>query len=522
MSPPLFSSTFIDLQLNHLPTAAPVAIPMKKQFLTVVLLLPLLAVAQPKAKKAPASASHSGTALADRDKQTIIADLDKRFPDYAGISKQIWDFAELGYQEEKSSALLAAELTKEGFTVEKGVACMPTAFVATYGSGKPVIGILGEYDALPGLATEAKAELTPIAGQKGGHGCGHNLFGTASAAAAIEAKDWLKKSGHSGTIKMYGCPAEEGGSGKVYMVREGLFKDVDVVLHWHPGAQNEADAGSSLANISAKFRFRGIAAHAAASPERGRSALDGVEAMDYMVNMMREHIPSDTRIHYVITRGGEAPNVVPAFAEVYYYVRQEDRVILQSVWKRIEEAAEGAAKGTGTKVEWEVLGGVYNLLPNVTLAEVMHRNLKTVGGVNYTPEETAFAKKISSTFDRKVSIEEAATVKELQLRPGSATSGGSTDVGDVSWAVPTVGLSTSTWVPGSSAHSWQSTAASGMSIGQKGMLVAAKTLALTALDLYKTPALIEEARAEWLRKRGADFKYEALLGNRKPALDYRK
>ena len=246
--------------------------------------------------------------------------------------------------------------------------------------------------------------------------------------------------------------------------------------------------------------------------------------MNHMINLMREHIPSDTRIHYVITRGGEAPNVVPAFAEVYYYARHQDREILQSVWKRIENAAEGAAKGTGTQVTWEVLGGVYNLLPNVTLAEVMHQNLTTVGGVIYTPEETAFAQKISESFpsDQRVAITSAAQIKDFRDASASATSGGSTDVGDVSWTVPTVGLQTATWVPGSSAHSWQSTAESGMSIGQKGMLVAAKTLALTALDLFNSPALIEKARAEWQQKRGGDFKYEALLGDRKPALDYRK
>ncbi|GAB3571602.1 M20 family metallopeptidase [Spirosoma luteolum] len=508
---------------------------MRTSLLATALLLPALTLTQPgaaqpsaaqpgAAQPAPSKKSARTSAAPDRDKQTVLTNLDRRFAEYAGISKQIWDFAELGYQEEKSSLLLQEQLRKEGFTVEAGVAGIPTAFVATYGSGKPVIGILGEYDALPGLATEAKPDFTPIQGQKGGHGCGHNLFGTASVAAAVEVKDWLKASGHAGTVKIYGCPAEEGGSGKVYMVREGLFNGVDVVLHWHPGSQNAADAGTSLANKNAKFRFRGIAAHAAASPERGRSALDGVEAMDFMVNMMREHIPQDTRIHYVITKGGEAPNVVPAFAEVYYYARHKDRDILQSVWKRIENAAEGAAKGTGTKVEWEILGGVFNLLPNVTLAEAVHKNLKTVGGVTYTPDELAFAQKISETFGegQKVPVTNAALVKDFRDASETATSGGSTDVGDVSWAVPTVGLSTATWVPGSSAHSWQSTAASGMSIGQKGMIVAAKTLALTALDLYKTPALIEKAHAEWLQKRGADFKYEALLGNRKPALDYRK
>ena len=480
-------------------------------------MLPALTFAQ---VKKPAKTAAPAT---DRDKQAIIADLDRRMPEYAGISKQIWDFAELGYQEEKSALLLQEQLRKEGFEVQAGVAGIPTAFVATYGAGKPVIGILGEYDALPGLATEAKPDFTPIPNQKGGHGCGHNLFGTASVAAAVQVKNWLK-SGHAGTVKIYGCPAEEGGSGKVYMVREGLFNDVDVVLHWHPGAQNAADAGTSLANKNAKFRFRGIAAHAAASPERGRSALDGVEAMDMMVNMMREHVPQDTRIHYVITKGGDAPNVVPAFAEVYYYARHKDRDILQSVWKRIENAAEGAAKGTGTQVTWEILGGVFNLLPNVTLAEVMHANLTTVGGITYTPEETAFAETIRNTFpeDQRVPITNVALVKDFRDASESATSGGSTDVGDVSWTVPTVGLQTATWVPGSSAHSWQSTAASGMSIGQKGMIVAAKTLALTALDLYNNPALIEKAHAEWVQKRGVNFNYEALLGDRKPALDYRK
>lgn len=487
---------------------------MKKTFLLALTLVSFLGNAQKK--KATATP-------VDTDKQTVINNIDKRFDEYAGISKKIWDFAELGYMEEKSSLLLQEQLKKEGFQVQAGIAGIPTAFVATYGEGKPVIGILGEYDALPGLAQKAVPEVSPIPNQKGGHGCGHNLFGTASVAAAVEVKNWLVKTGQKGTIKIYGCPAEEGGSGKVYMVREGYFNDVDVVLHWHPGAQNSADAGTSLANKNAKFRFRGIASHAAASPERGRSALDGVEAMDMMVNMMREHIPQDTRIHYVITKGGEAPNVVPAYAEVYYYARHKDREILQSVWKRIENAAQGAALGTGTKVEWEILGGVYNLLPNVTLATAMHNNLAKVGGVVYNEEEKKFAITLSETLgEQKQPIENAALVKDFRDGSESATSGGSTDVGDVSWTVPTVGLQTATWVPGSSAHSWQSTAASGMGIGQKGMIVAAKTLACTALDLFKDQALIDKAKEEWLQKRGANFKYEALLGDRKPALDYRK
>jgi aminobenzoyl-glutamate utilization protein B len=324
-------------------------------------------------------------------------------------------------------------------------------------------------------------------------------------------------------VKIYGCPAEEGGSGKVYMVREGLFNDVDVVLHWHPWSQNGADAGTSLANVNGKFRFRGIASHAAGSPERGRSALDGVESMNYMINMMREHIPQDTRIHYIITKGGDAPNVVPAFAEVYYYARHKDRDIVKGIWARIEDAARGAALGTGTKVDWEILGGVFNILPNNTLAETMHQNLSIVGGVNYTEEEKAFAIKLGESLgNQKLPIENAAKINDYKSDNESATSGGSTDVGDVSWAVPTVGLRAATWVPGTSAHSWQSAATSGTSIGQKGMIVAAKTLACTALDLFKDQTIIEKAKAEWLKKRGVDFKYEALLGNRKPALDYRK
>ncbi len=457
------------------------------------------------------------------DKQTIISNIDSRFTEYAGMSKQIWDFAELGYQEEKSTVVLQELLRKEGFTVEAGVAGIPTAFVATYGEGKPIIGILGEFDALPGLSQEAVPELKPIIGQKGGHGCGHNLFGVASAAAAIEVKNWLKSTGQKGTVKIYGCPAEEGGSAKVYMVREGLFNDVDVVLHWHPWNQNGADAGTSLANINAKFRFRGIASHAAGSPERGRSGLDGVEAMDNMVNMMREHIPQDTRIHYVITKGGDAPNVVPAFAEVYYYARHKDRDIVKGIWARIEDAARGAALGTGTKVDWEILGGVFNILPNNTLAETMHQNLTLVGGVNYTEEEKAFAIKLGESLgNQKLPIENAAKINDYKSDNESATSGGSTDVGDVSWAVPTVGLRAATWVPGTPAHSWQSAATSGTTIGQKGMIVAAKTLACSAIDLFKDQTIIEKAKTEWLQKRGVDFKYEALLGNRKPALDYRK
>src|SRR5258705_4547839 len=285
---------------------------------------------------------------AQKTKPEVLKSIDSKYDFYSGIAQKIWGFAEVGFQETQSSALLQQTLKDAGFQIEAGVAGMPTAFIATYGSGKPVIGILGEYDALPGVAQEAVPELKPIDGQKAGHACGHHLFGTASTAAAIAVKEWLIANKKSGTIKFFGTPAEEGGSGKVYLVRDGFFNGVDAVFHWHPSNKNSAGYGTSLANKSGKFRFYGVASHAAASPERGRSALDAVEAMDMMVNMLREHVNDQTRIHYVITRGGEAPNVVPAFAEVYYYVRHPKPNEVKSTWERVLKAAQGASIGTQT------------------------------------------------------------------------------------------------------------------------------------------------------------------------------
>jgi aminobenzoyl-glutamate utilization protein B len=356
-------------------------------------------------------------------------------------------------------------------------------------------------------------------GANSGHACGHHLFGTGSVAAAIAVKEWMKETGQRGTIKLYGCPAEEGGAGKVYMVRAGLFAQSDVMLHWHPNDENTVAASSSLANKAGKFRFYGLASHAAASPERGRSALDAVESMNYMVNMMREHVPSSTRIHYVITNGGKAPNIVPDFAEVYYYIRSPNRNIVFDVWDRVEKAAEGAALGTGTKFKVELISGVYEILPNAYLAELMANNLKTVGGYVLSPTEIAFAKQLQQTPGMEVI--DLKTTNQVLLNHPDPSSGGSTDVGDVSWVVPTIGLGTATWVPGTSAHSWQAVASGGTSIGRKGMMVAAKTMALTALDLFKNPKMIQEATEEWTKKRGVDFQYKSLLGTRKPALNYR-
>ncbi|MGB5553268.1 MAG: amidohydrolase [Flavobacteriaceae bacterium] len=456
---------------------------------------------------------------AQKKADVIIKNLDDKSEQYGAIAQSIWELAEMGYQEEKSSALLQKTLSDAGFFIKTGVAGIPTAFIAEFGSGAPIIAIMGEYDALPGLSQEAVAEKKS-AGKAAGHACGHHLFGTASTAAAIATKDWMVANNTKGTIRFYGTPAEEGGSGKVYMVREGLFNDVDIALHWHPGAENEASAGAALANKSAKFRFHGVSAHAAGSPEKGRSALDGVEAMDMMVNMMREHIPQEARIHYVITEGGKAPNVVPDFAEVYYYARHGKRDVVIDIFDRIIKAAEGAALGTGTTMDFEMIGGTHELLPNLTLQKLMHDNLSKIGGIEYTPEEKAFADKIAITLGQKQA--DLSTAKEVQPYKTEARAYGSTDVGDVSFTVPTVGLGTATWVPGTPAHSWQAVAAGGTSIGKKGMMVAAKTLTLTAIDLFKDPKLVTTAKSEFLEARGANFKYIPLLGDRAPALDYRK
>lgn len=445
--------------------------------------------------------------------------LDGGYDQYKQVAMQIWDHAELGYKEVKSTALLQETLKKEGFSVEAGVADIPTAFVATYGSGQPVIGILAEFDALPGLAQQAVPEKKGIDGKAGGHGCGHHLFGTASVAAGISIKKLIEEKKLKGTIKVFGCPAEEGGSGKVYMVRAGLFNDVDVAIHWHPGAENGVTMTSALANSSAKFRFYGLSAHAAGAPDRGRSSLDAVESMNYMVNLMREHIPQETRIHYVITSGGKAPNVVPDFAEVYYYVRHPKREQVKQIFERVVTAAKAAAMGTETRMDYEIIGGTHDLLLNKTLGEAMQKNLEKVGGVKYTEEEIQFAQKIQSSFTYKApAISQADSVAPLKIETDAG--GGSTDVGDVSYAVPTVGLRAATWVPGTPAHSWQAVACGGTAIGAKGMMVAAKTMAMTAIDLFTNPELIQKSKDEFLKAKG-DYKYEALLGNRKPALNYR-
>ena len=447
----------------------------------------------------------------------ILKSIQENKSAYSSVAQQIWSYAEMGYQEEQSSALLQKTLKAEGFEITTGVAEIPTAFIASYGSGEPVIAVLGEFDALPGLSQKALPYKVSN-DAKAGHACGHHLFGTASAAAAIALKNYLIGQNMPGTIRFYGCPAEEGGSGKVYMTRAGLFDDVDIALHWHADSKNSAGIRPALANKSAKFRFYGVSAHAAGAPEKGRSSLDAVEAMNDMVNMMREHTSESTRIHYVITKGGEAPNVVPDFAEVYYYARHSTRNEVVDIFDRIVNAAKGAALGTGTSMEYEMIGGTHELLHNEILQKIVHKNLETVGGYSYTPAEKVFATKISESLGL---VLDTKFTEGVEPYSDKGKAGGSTDVGDVSFAVPTVGLRVATWVPGTPAHSWQAVAAGGTDIGNKGMMVAAKTLALTGMQLLDNPKIIKAAKEEFIKKRGVDFKYSPMLGDRKPALNYR-
>lgn len=485
---------------------------MKRILMTSLVLLSVQVIAQKKNKIDPA------TQQVNANKEAVLVALSNAYEADKKTALQIWEYAEVGYKEVKSAALHVQHLKDAGFTVETGVAGIPTAFVATYGTGSPAIGILAEYDALPGINQSASAQRDPIVGKNAGHACGHHLFGTASVSAGIAIKELMAAGKLNGTIKVFGTPAEEGGSGKVFLVRAGLFNNLDAVIHWHPDDLNAITTTSALANKSAKFKFYGISAHAAAAPDQGRSSLDAVEAMDNMVNMMREHVPQETRIHYVITNGGKAPNVIPDFAEVYYYVRHPKRKDVVEIFDRVVKAAEGAALGTGTTMKYDIIGGTHDLLINKTLAETMQANLDKVGGVNYTEAEIAFAKKIQPTMVAPVDIATAAQVKPLTyINEGNS---GSTDVGDVSYALPTVGLRAATWVPGTAAHSWQAVASGGTEIGTKGMLVASKTMAMTAIDLMSNPVLLAKAMEEFIKSKG-DYKYKALLGDIKPALNYR-
>jgi len=458
------------------------------------------------------------TPLPAQDKPSLYKSIESRGDSTWEAAIKIWGWAEPGYQETKSSSLLAGMLEQAGFDVRRGVAAIPTAFTATFGEGKPVIGILGEFDALPGLSQQATPRRAPREGVHYGHGCGHHLFGAASMSAAIAIAEQIKAGRLKGTVRFYGCPAEEGGSGKVFMVQAGLFQDCDAVLHWHPGSSNAAGDRSSLARMAVKFRFHGKAAHAAGAPEQGRSALDAVELTNHATQLLREHTPDLTRIHHVITAGGDAPNVVPAFSEVYYYVRHPRADIVRGLYERLVLCARAGALATGTELEIRFEGGIHPILPNNTLSTVTLANLQQLADLEYTPRETEFALRLREHLPRPRPLD---SIKRVISRSGEVGRG-STDVGDVSWAVPTTGFSTSCWVPGTPGHSWQAVACGGTSIARKGMQLAARVLAATAWDLYSDPDLLAAARVEHRRRVGQDPYRTLMHKGQEPPLDYRK
>ncbi len=412
---------------------------------------------------------------------------------FGRISRQIWENPELGFAERKSAALLASELRASGFRITEGVAALPTAFIAEWGEGKPVIAILGEYDALPGLSQNDLPERSPRVANAPGHGCGHNLFGSASALAAVAVKEEMQAKGLKGTIRFYGTPAEEGGGGKIFMIRAGLFRDVGMAFAWHPADFNAADNNSWLANISARITFTGRPAHAAAAPDAGRSALDAVELTLHAVNMLREHVPQETRIHYVITKGGAAANIVPDLAELSIIARHPDLRTLESIWERVKKCAQAGALATETEAAIRVTSSYANLVPIPALVSLVDRGLKAAGGVTYDEAERAFAARLQKTLENPRPLDESSKV----LPPRTALLSASSDVGDVSWTVPTAHMYAATFFPGVPFHTWQSTACAGTSAGRKGMVVAAKAIALSAVEAFESERLRTDIRKEF-------------------------
>ena len=450
------------------------------------------------------------------------------------ISDEIWGYAELGLVEEKSAKLLADELESHGFNVERGVGDMPSAFYGVWGGGEPVIGIMGEYDALPGISNKAVPRKEPLKEGAPGHGCGHNIHGTSGLAAAIALRYALEERGVRATVKFYGTPAEENYDGKVFMARTGIFDDVGACLSHHPGSMNTAGLGSSTAMNSVKFHYYGKTSHAAGSPEQGRSSLDAVELMNVGVNYMREHVIEKARIHYIIEEGGGQPNVVPDYARTWYYIRAPERDQVDHIYEWIQRIAEGAALMTGTRLEVDFLGGIYNKIPNKVLGDIVLANMREIGAPTYTGEELEFARKIGETVSKRakigglraynvpnwekyVDVDLATDIldpwDEGRVMPGS------TDVSDVSWNIPTTEFYTTGSVLGSPGHSWRTVATSGMSIGHKSLIFASKTMAGAALELMTDADLLKKAQDEH-RKRLAGRKYKSPLPpDAKPPLD---
>lgn len=444
--------------------------------------------------------------------------LEESFEIYDALHKRIHQFAEPGYLEYKSSRALADHLEEHGFSIEMGVAGIPTAFVATFGEGGPVIGLLGEYDALPGMSQDTSTVQHPLVEGAAGHGCGHNLIGTGPAAAAVAISKWLAE-GHKGTVKYFGCPAEEGGGGKAYMTKAGVFDGCDAFFDWHPGNANSVSTATGLANVRVRFSFHGIPSHASVSPWKGRSALDAVESFNYMMNMMREHIPTDARIHYIIDNGGMAPNVVPDEASCLYYIRHPRAEVVLEILERAKKAAEGAALGTGTGMSYEVMNGNYERLSNEVLSQVILSSLKASGGVVLDEREMAYCREVMRNSGLP---EDCSNLERVVPEIDRGFSGGSSDVGNVSQMGPLAGFDVATGPAAISLHSWQQTAIGGTTVGTKALLTVARTEYLAALELYSHPEKVKAAWDEYYAQRGHDFKFVPLMGERKPPLDYCK
>jgi aminobenzoyl-glutamate utilization protein B len=450
------------------------------------------------------------------------------------VSNELWEYAELGFIEHKSAKLLSDELERHGFRLERGVAGIPTAFVASWGSGKPIIGVMGEYDALMGVSQKKTPRREPIVEGGNGHGCGHNVHGTSGIAGAIAARYAMEKHGLDGTIRFFGTPAEESGSGKVWMVRAGVFDGVEAVLSHHPGAMNYGGIGSSLANNSVKFHFYGKTSHAAGSPEQGRSALDAVELMNIGLNYLREHVIQDARMHYVIEAGGGQPNVVPDYARSWYLIRAPEREQVDSIYSRVLKIAEGATLMTETRFEVEFLKAVYNKLPSKTLSNLVSSNMRLIGAPKWSKEEMAFAEELS----QNVPPEQKRDSLRKSKRPGweklegvimdasipdawdeGEVGHGSTDVSDVSWKAPTMEFSTATWPLGIPGHSWMNVAASGTGIGHKSLIFASKIIAASVVDLLTKPELLKEAWEEQNRRSLGKIYKSPLPVDAKPPLE---
>lgn len=459
--------------------------------------------------------------------QTLISDLIEQKRDkIIGLSDKIWACPEIYFEERQSSEYLCKALEDEGFQVEREIAGLQTGFIGSYGNGKPIVAILGEFDALTGLSQKkGLAEHAPVVAGGNGHGCGHNLLGSGAFAAAIAIKDYMKQTGLQGTVRFYGCPAEEAGSGKAFMSRAGLFDDVDLALSWHPSTIPTIWNVNTLANYSATFKFNGKSAHAAAAPHLGRSALDAVELMNVGVNYLREHMVPEARVHYAITNtGGTSPNVVQPHAEVVYLIRAPKKQQVKELYERVYNIAKGAALMTGTTMEVEFEGTASNLIPNTTLAEMMYKHLTEVGVPSYDEFDQQFAKEIQATLsqedlDADFRGLDRETVKKLKDKAiadvipplgNEVALSGSTDVGDVSWIVPTMQCMTTCFALGTPLHTWQIVSQGATPIAHKGMLQAGKVIACTAIEAMENQDIIEKARSEW-KERLEGETYESLI-----------